>query len=136
MCVCVCVHVCGCQFGSECVWGWRGRGRYLGVRISLYCSFSTLVVAATDMGITMLLMSKELSPRRLLMGCCSPTKQVCRLQAEPQTVTTGILSKHDGMSPCGAAAACLTGVLGTLWLAEPSGAALSDEVDSWRLRGL
>lgn len=35
-----------------------------------------------------------------------------------------------------AAAARLTGVLGTLWLAEPSGAALSDEVDSWRLRGL
>lgn len=47
-----------------------GCGLYLGVRISLYCSFSTLVVAATDMGITMLLMSKELSPRRLLMGCC------------------------------------------------------------------
>lgn len=34
----------------------------LGVRISLYCSFSTLVVAATDMGMTMLLMSKGLSP--------------------------------------------------------------------------
>lgn len=46
------------------------RYLYLGVRISLYCSFSTLVVAATDMGITMLLMSKELSPRLLLMGCC------------------------------------------------------------------
>lgn len=42
---------------------------YLGVRISLYCSFSTLVVAATDMGMTMLLISKELSPRLLLMGC-------------------------------------------------------------------
>ena len=43
---------------------------YLGVRISLYWSFSTRVVAATDMGITMLLMSNELSPRLLLMGCC------------------------------------------------------------------
>lgn len=47
---------------------------YLGVRISLYCSFSTRVVAATDMGMTMLLMSKELSPRRLLIGCCWGTK--------------------------------------------------------------
>lgn len=50
-------------------------GIYLGVRISLYCSFSTRVVAATDMGITMLLMSKELSPRLLLMGCCWATKE-------------------------------------------------------------
>lgn len=50
-------------------------GIYLGVRISLYCSFSTLVVAATDMGITMLLMSKELSPRLLLMGCCWGTQE-------------------------------------------------------------
>lgn len=49
---------------------------YLGVRISLYCSFSTRVVAATDMGITMLLMSKELSPRLLLMGCCWGTNTV------------------------------------------------------------
>ncbi len=49
---------------------------YLGVRISLYCSFSTRVVAATDIGITMLLMSKELSPRLLLMGCCWGTKNV------------------------------------------------------------
>lgn len=40
----------------------------------MYCSFSTLVVAATDMGITMLLMSKELSPRLLLMGCCCGTR--------------------------------------------------------------
>lgn len=52
-----------------------GQVFYLGVRISLYCSFSTLVVAATDMGITMLLMSKELSPRLLLMGCCWGTKE-------------------------------------------------------------
>lgn len=44
-------------------------GQYLGVRISLYCSFSTRVVAATDMGMTMLFMSKELSP--LLLGCCN-----------------------------------------------------------------
>jgi len=52
-------------------WGERvNQGAYLGVRISLYWSFSTRVVAATDMGITMLLMSNELSPRRLLMGCC------------------------------------------------------------------
>lgn len=40
----------------------------LGVRISLYCSFSTLVVAATDMGMTILLMSKELSPLLLRIG--------------------------------------------------------------------
>lgn len=47
---------------------------YLGVRISLYCSFSTRVVAATDMGMTILFISKELSPRRLLIGCCRRTK--------------------------------------------------------------
>ena len=37
--------------------------RYLGVMISLYCSFSTLVEAATLYGITMLLMSNALSVR-------------------------------------------------------------------------
>lgn len=46
------------------------EGLYLGVRISLYCSFSTRVVAATDIGMTMLLMSNELSPLLLLTGCC------------------------------------------------------------------
>lgn len=46
------------------------KGPYLGVRISLYCSFSTRVVAATDIGMTMLLMSNELSPLLLLTGCC------------------------------------------------------------------
>lgn len=45
-------------------------GLYLGVRISLYCSFSTRVVAATDMGMTMLLISNELSPLLLRIGCC------------------------------------------------------------------
>lgn len=52
---------CGDQGSNRC---------YLGVRISLYCSFSTRVVAATDMGMTILFISKELSPRRLLIGCC------------------------------------------------------------------
>lgn len=56
MFILVCVCVCGAD---------------LGVRISLYCSFSTLVVAATDMGMTMLLMSKELSPLLLRMGVCT-----------------------------------------------------------------
>lgn len=42
---------------------------YLGVMISLYWSFSTLVVAATDMGMTMLLMSNEFSLLRFLIGC-------------------------------------------------------------------
>lgn len=50
-------------------------GQYLGVRISLYCSFSTRVVAATDMGMTMLFMSKELSPL-LLLGCCNGKNHV------------------------------------------------------------
>lgn len=52
-----------------------GLGQYLGVRISLYCSFSTRVVAATDMGMTMLFMSKELSPL-LLLGCCKRENHV------------------------------------------------------------
>lgn len=47
-----------------------GSGTYLGVRISLYCSFSTRVVAATDIGMTILLISNELSPL-LLLGCCN-----------------------------------------------------------------
>ena len=46
------------------------QGFYLGVKISLYWSFSTRVVAATDIGMTMLLISKELSPLLLLTGCC------------------------------------------------------------------
>lgn len=42
----------------------------------MYCSFSTRVVAATDMGMTMLFMSKELSPL-LLLGCCNREKEPC-----------------------------------------------------------
>ena len=63
-------HAAGGPAQSEEAAVRRVERGYLGVRISLYWSFSTRVVAATDMGITMLLMSKELSPRLLLIGCC------------------------------------------------------------------
>lgn len=45
--------------------------RQLGVRISLYCSLSTLVVAATDIGITILSMSYDVSNRLFLAAAAA-----------------------------------------------------------------
>lgn len=55
-----------------------------------------------------------------------------RFKSEPSNMTAIYTRKVSSW----AAVARLTGVLGTLWLVEPSGTVLSDEVDSWRLRGL
>lgn len=64
---------------------------YLGVIISLYWSFSTLVVAATDMGMTMLLMSNEFSLLRFLIGC--------KRKATPSLKQKNKTKKHDLLPP-------------------------------------